>query len=83
MGEASVLSAIYNLPGLFFSQLLMVTGEPGADGPYVQRPVGPVSRHGAEHVPIQLVRMAAFLVQDPRVNRRLVTPHLAKVMQLN
>ena len=60
----------------------MVTGEPGADGPYVQRPAGEVSRQGAEHAPIQLVRMAAVLVQDPLRNRHLVTLHLAKVLQL-
>jgi len=60
----------------------MVTGEPGVDGPHVQRPVGSASSQEAEHVLIQHVRMAAVLVRDPLLNRHLVIPHHAKVMRL-
>jgi len=44
------------------SALLMVTGGPGADGPYVPRPVGAVSSQGAVHALIQLPRMEAVPV---------------------
>ena len=39
----------------------MATGEPGADGARVQRPVGAVSCSGAVHALTQLLRMAAVL----------------------
>lgn len=73
---------IRNLTGLLFSQLFMATGEPGADGPRVQRPAEAASSQGAEHALIQPLGMAAVPVQDPLLNRNRVTPHHAKVMWL-
>lgn len=61
----------------------MVTGEPGADGPHVQRPAEPASSQEAEHVLIQPLRMAAFPVQGSLLNRHIVIPHRAKVMQFD
>ena len=58
----------------------MVTGEPGADGPHVQRPAEPASSQEAEHVLIQPLRMAAVLVQDSLLSPNPVTLHRAKVM---
>jgi len=60
------------------SALLMVTGEPGADGPHVQRPAGSASSQEAEHALIQSLKMAAVPVQGPLLNRHLVIPHHAK-----
>lgn len=60
----------------------MVTGEPGAFGPHVQRPAGSASSQEAEHALIQSLKMAAVPVQGPLLNRHLVIPHHAKVMQL-
>ena len=73
---------IRNLTGLLFSQLFMATGEPGADGPRVQRPAEAASSQGAEHALIQPLRMAAVPVQDLLLNPSFVTFHLAKVVKL-
>ena len=59
----------------------MVTGEPGADGPHVQRPAGSASSQEAGHALIQPLGMVAFSAQGPPLNRHLVIPHHAKVMQ--
>ena len=50
----------------------METGEPGADGPHVQRPVGPASSQEAVHALIQPLRMVAVPVTGPLLNRHLV-----------
>lgn len=57
----------------------METGGPGVDGPRVQRLAGSASSQEADHVPIQLLRMAVGPAQGPLHNRHLVIPHHAKV----
>ena len=58
----------------------MATGQPGADGARVQRPVGAVPCSRAVPALIQPLRMAAVLVQDSPPSPNLVTLHHAKVM---
>lgn len=58
----------------------MATGEPGADGARVQRPVGAVSCLRAVHALIQPLRTAAALVQDSLLSPNPVTLHHARVM---
>lgn len=58
----------------------MATGEPGADGARVQRPVGAVPCSRAVHALIQPLRMAAVPVQDPLLSPNPVTLHHARVM---
>ena len=57
----------------------MVTGEPGANGPRVQGPAEAVPCQGDDHALIQPLEMAAVRVEDPLLNRNLVTPRHAKV----
>ena len=61
----------------------MATGEPGADGARVRRPVGAAPCSRAVHALIQPLRMAAFPVQGSLLNRHIVIPHRAKVMQFD
>ena len=58
----------------------MATGEPGADGARVRRPVGAAPCSRAVHALIQPLRMAAVLVQDSLLSPNPVTLHRAKVM---
>ena len=60
----------------------MATGELGADGVRVQRPVGAVPCSRAVHALIQPHRMAAVPVQGPLLSPDPATPHHAKVPTL-
>ena len=57
----------------------MENGEPGANGPLVQRPVEAVTRQGAVPVAIQPLRMGAVPAKGPAMRQRVVTIRYVQV----
>jgi len=59
---------------------LMVSGDHGANGPFVLRPVEGVTQERPELVPTQHLRMVAVPVKEPTSRRKVVTSSSAQLM---
>ena len=64
----------------FFICQLMVSGDHGANGPFVLRPVEGDTQERPELVPTQHLRMVAVPVKEPTSRRKVVTSSSAQVM---